>query len=238
MNGYQNKKTTFVDLGLKEYKEAWTYQTNLFEKLIAIKTANRDLAQDAQSPTANYIIFCEHPHVYTLGKSGKQDNLLVNTESLSALNASYYHINRGGDITYHGPGQLVCYPILDLENFFTDIHVYMRSLEEAVIQTLKTFDIHAGRVPGLTGVWVNPEDEKNTRKICAMGVKTSRWVTMHGLALNVNTNLKYFENIVACGIRDKAVTSMHSELGTVQDLGAVSAVLKEKLSEQFGIEWL
>lgn len=238
MNGYQNKKTTFIDLGLKDYKEAWDYQTNLFEKLIATKTANRELAKNAQNPTANYIIFCEHPHVYTLGKSGNQNNLLVDMGKLSALQASYYHINRGGDITYHGPGQLVCYPVLDLENFFTDIHVYMRSLEEAVIQTLKVFGIHAGRVKGLTGVWVDPEDEKNTRKICAMGVKTSRWVTMHGLALNVNTNLEYFENIVACGIPDKAVTSMHRELGATQDFSAVATVLKEKLSEQFGIEWL
>lgn len=238
MNANQNKATTFIDLGLKDYKEAWDFQTGLFEKTIAAKSENRSLSPDKQKLTGNYIIFCEHPHVYTLGKSGKESNLLVSKEELSSLQASYYHINRGGDITYHGPGQLVCYPILDLENFFTDIHVYMRSLEEAVIRTLVEFNIQAGRIQGLTGVWVNPGSEKNARKICAMGVKTSRWVTMHGMALNVNARLEYFENIVACGIEDKSVTSMEKELGHEQDFKRVATILKEKIKEQFGIEWL
>lgn len=238
MNILQNKKTSFIDLGLKDFKEAWDYQTDLFQEILSVKTANRDLNPDQQKPTFNYLIFCEHPHVYTLGKSGNVRNLLVRTDELSSLQATYYHINRGGDITYHGPGQLVCYPVFDLENFFTDIHVYMRSLEEAVIQTLGEFDIIAGRIPGLTGVWVNYESPEKARKICAMGVKTSRWVTMHGLALNINTNLEYFKNIVACGIQDKSVTSMEKELKTKLDFSLVSQVLKEKIRRQFGIEWL
>ncbi|HYG20805.1 MAG TPA: lipoyl(octanoyl) transferase LipB, partial [Ohtaekwangia sp.] len=213
MTAIENKKTSFTDLGLIDYKEAWDYQTALFEKILAIKSANRNLPADQQEPTGNYLIFCQHPHVYTLGKSGKESNLLIGKDELSAIDATYYHINRGGDITYHGPGQLVVYPVLDLENFFTDIHKYMRTLEESVILTCSALGISAGRIPGLTGVWVNHDDEKKARKICALGVKSSRWVTMHGLAFNVNADLGYFNHIVACGIQDKSVTSVSQERG-------------------------
>lgn len=238
MNAIINKQTEFIDLGLKDYQQAWDYQVALFEKILATKSANRDIIPEEQKPTANHVIFCEHPHVFTLGKSGDEKNLLVPKDELNTVDASYYHINRGGDITYHGPGQIVGYPILDLENFFTDIHKYMRLLEESLIQTLKEFSVEAGRIPGLTGVWVDHENEKKARKICALGVKTSRWVTMHGFAFNVNSNLKYFDYIVPCGINDKAVTSLQQELGKEQDLNAVKGVLKNKIAEQFGLSWL
>lgn len=238
MNAIINKQTEFIDLGLKDYQQAWDYQVNLFEKILATKSANRDILPEQQKPTKNHVIFCEHPHVFTLGKSGDEKNLLVPKDELNTVDASYYHINRGGDITYHGPGQIVGYPILDLENFFTDIHKYMRLLEESLIQTLKEFSVEAGRIPGLTGVWVDHENEKKARKICALGVKTSRWVTMHGFAFNVNSNLKYFDYIVPCGINDKAVTSLQQELGKEQDLNAVKGVLKNKIAEQFGLSWL
>lgn len=238
MNAIINKQTAFIDLGLKDYQQAWDYQVALFEKILATKSANRDILPEEQKPTANHVIFCEHPHVFTLGKSGDEKNLLVPKDELNTVDASYYHINRGGDITYHGPGQIVGYPILDLENFFTDIHKYMRLLEESLIQTLKEFSVEAGRIPGLTGVWVDHENEKKARKICALGVKTSRWVTMHGFAFNVNSNLKYFDYIVPCGINDKAVTSLQQELGKEQDLNAVKGVLKNKIAEQFGLSWL
>lgn len=231
-----NKKTTYINLGLIDYKEAWDYQTSLFEKILSIKSENRTRPEGEQKPTDNYLIFCQHPHVYTLGKSGKEENLLLDRENLSSIDATYYHINRGGDITYHGPGQLVVYPILDLENFFTDIHRYMRLLEESIIRTCAALNIHAGRIAGLTGVWVNPEREKESRKICAMGVKTSRWVTMHGLAFNVNPDLNYFKNIIACGIQDKSVTSVSQELGTDHNLEAVEVLLKNNIVELFGME--
>lgn len=236
MNAVINRKTKFIDLGLKEYKEAWDYQTELFNEILAVKGENRNLPEDQQKQTHNYLIFCEHPHVYTLGKSGDENNLLVKKDDLPSIGAAYFQINRGGDITYHGPGQLVCYPILDLENFFTDIHQYMRLLEEAVIQTLKEFTISAGRIAGLTGVWINENDPAKARKISAMGVKSSRWVTMHGLALNINADLGYFKNIVACGIDDKAVTSMKQELGVTIAVGDVEEVLKKKIAEQFEME--
>jgi lipoyl(octanoyl) transferase len=229
-----NKKTTYINLGLIDYKEAWDYQTKLFEKILSIKSENRNLPAEEQKPTDNYLIFCQHPHVYTLGKSGKEANLLLDQQQLSDVNAAYYHINRGGDITYHGPGQIVVYPVLDLENFFTDIHRYMRLLEESVIRTCASLNIQAGRISGLTGVWVG--DEKAGRKICAMGVKTSRWVTMHGLAFNVNANLSYFKNIIPCGIEDKSVTSVSQELGADHNLEAVEALLKNNIVEQFGME--
>ena len=196
------------------------------------------LPDDQQMLTDNYLLFCEHPHVFTLGKSGNEHNLLIKKEDLASISASYYPINRGGDITYHGPGQLVGYPIIDLENFFTDIHKYMRLLEEAVIQTLLEFGISAGRIDGLTGVWIDHDRGSQARKICALGVKTSRWVTMHGFALNVNTELQYFNYIVPCGINDKAVTSMSQELGQEVDIAAVKKNLKEKIREQFGMVWL
>jgi lipoyl(octanoyl) transferase len=188
LNTILNKNTQFIDLGLIDYKQAWDYQTDLFNQILAVKTENRSLPNNEQRTTNNYLIFCEHPHVYTLGKSGDEKNLLVRKEDLYTINASYYHINRGGDITYHGPGQLVVYPILDLENFFTDIHQYMRLLEEAVILTLKDFNVASGRVKGLTGVWLDGDTDK-ARKICALGVKMSRWVSLHGLAFNVNVDL-------------------------------------------------
>lgn len=235
MNSIANKNTQFIDLGLIDYKEAWDYQTNLFNKTLEAKSKNRGLPPIDQLITNNYLIFCEHPHVYTLGKSGDENNLLVKKEDLHTLQASYYHINRGGDITYHGPGQIVVYPILDLENFFTDIHQYMRMLEEAVIQTLKEFNVEAGRTKGQTGVWIDSENKSKARKICALGVKMSRWVSLHGLAFNVNADLEYFKHIVPCGIDDKAVTSLEKEAGKVQDMQFVKSVLKEKLVSLFGM---
>lgn len=234
LNNTLNKKTKFIDLGLMDYKQAWDYQTTLFQSILDVKAANRTSSQPLA--TSNFLIFCEHPHVYTLGKSGDEQNLLLKKEDLHTIDATYYHINRGGDITYHGPGQLVVYPVMDLENFFTDIHKYMRLLEEAVIQTLEEFGIKSGRINGLTGVWLDYENEKQARKICALGVKTSRWVTMHGLAFNVNANLNYFANIVPCGIADKAVTSMEKELSAIQDFVLVKTVLKKKLADVFEME--
>lgn len=233
-----NKKAKFIHLGSIDYKEAWDYQGEVFNKVLAIKAENRARADAQQLPTDNYVLFCEHPHVFTLGKSGKATHLLIPDEVLRKIGATYYHINRGGDITYHGPGQIVGYPILDLENFFTDIHKYMRALEEAVIQTLSEYQIAAGRIAGLTGVWIDADTPARARKICALGVKTSRWVTMHGFAFNVNTDLRYFDHIVPCGITDKAVTSMEKELGRKMDMREVEAVLKEKFREQFEIEWV
>jgi lipoyl(octanoyl) transferase len=238
MNQILNKKTQFIHLGLKDYKDAWDYQTSLFNSILEVKAANRSLPEDQQIQTNNYLVFCEHPHVYTLGKSGKEENLLVKAEDLTSIGATYYHINRGGDITYHGPGQLVCYPVIDLENFFTDIHKYMRLLEESVILTLKEFDITAGRITGLTGVWLDVDDAQKSRKICAMGVKSSRWAMMHGLALNVNCDLDYFGNIIACGIEDKSVTSIKKELSREVEMINVEASLKKHIGEQFGMEWL
>lgn len=232
-----NKKTQFIHLGRVDYKEAWDYQLDTFNKILSVKSGNRLLPDGAQKSTDNYVIFCEHPHVFTLGKSGNDKHLLIPREDLDTIQATYYHINRGGDITYHGPGQIVGYPVIDMENFFTDIHKYMRTLEEAVIQTLSEYDIPAGRIPGLTGVWIDPDEPASARKICALGVKTSRWVTLHGFAFNVNTDLRYFDYIVPCGISDKAVTSMERELGSPQDMLAVETILKEKLSQLFGFEW-
>lgn len=235
LNLLLNKRTQFIDLGLIDYQQAWDYQTDLFNKSLEIKKQNRDLPSNEQRITNNHLIFCEHPHVYTLGKSGDEKNLLTRKEDLHTIQASYYAINRGGDITYHGPGQLVVYPVIDLENFFTDIHQYMRLLEEAIIQTLAAFQISAGRIKGLTGVWIDFENGIAPRKICALGVKTSRWVTMHGLALNVNTDLNYFNHIVPCGIDDKAVTSMQKEMGAQLPMEQVKSILKEKIVSLFGM---
>lgn len=233
-----NKKAKFIHLGLVDYKEAWDYQAEIFNKILAVKIDNRSQPEQAQKPTDNYVIFCEHPHVFTLGKSGKEENLLIPKEKLDSIHSKYYHINRGGDITYHGPGQIVGYPVIDMENFFTDIHRFMRLMEEAVIQTLAEYRIEAGRIAGLTGVWIDPDDPDRARKICALGVKTSRWVTMHGFAFNVNTDLRYFDYIVPCGITEKSVTSMERELGGRQDMLRVEEILKEKFRQQFGMEWL
>lgn len=231
----KNNKVNFQDWGLVDYQEAWDRQESIFSEIVAAKTANRD--NKTTTPTDNYLIFVEHPHVYTLGKSGKPENLLLDDNGLKEKSASYYKINRGGDITYHGPGQLVGYPILDLDNFFTDIHLYLRTLEEAIIQTLAEYGITAGRYPGYTGVWLDPDNEK-ARKICAMGVRCSRWVTMHGFAFNINTDLNYFNNIVPCGIDDKDVTSMARELGHAVDAAQVKELLKEKIAAMFDMEIL
>jgi lipoyl(octanoyl) transferase len=217
----KNKNITLQDLGLIDYKEAWDYQEKLHAEIVSIKLINNKVPDSETVATKNYLLFCEHPHVYTLGKSGKPENLLLDEKGLEQHHAQYYKINRGGDITYHGKGQLVGYPILDLDNFFTDIHKYMRFLEEIIIRTCADFGIDAGRIPGLTGVWLDYEKLENPRKICAMGVKASRWVTMHGFALNVNTDLSYFGHIIPCGIDDKAVTSMEKELGQTIDLQKV-----------------
>ena len=236
MNQVVNRHTEFFDLGLIDYKDGWDRQTELFQKILAVKSENRNLPNNEQRTTNNYLVFCEHPHVYTLGKSGDENNLLIKKEELSTIGATYYHINRGGDITYHGPGQLVVYPVIDLENFFTDIHQYMRLLEEAVIQTLKEFKIESGRIAGLTGVWLDKDHKTKARKICAMGVKTSRWVTLHGLALNVNTDLSYFNHMIPCGITDKAVTSLDKELSRSVDMTEVKSILKKKMGELFRME--
>lgn len=236
MNQKPNRQTQFIHLGLMDYQEAWEYQTRLFEQTVALKIENRQKEAADQKMTPNYLIFCSHPHVYTLGKSGNQDHLLLNEQELRDRGASFYKINRGGDITYHGPGQIVGYPILDLDNFFTDIHKYLRYLEEAVILTLGDYGIAAGRVDGLTGVWIDGHQPQKARKICALGVKSSRWVTMHGFAFNVLTDLNYFQNIIPCGIEDKAVTSLEFELGTAPDLHEVQDVLKGHLVRLFELE--
>lgn len=220
-------------LGLMEYQEALAIQNKLFGDTISRKLLNRDLPQEQQQPTLNYLLFCEHPHVYTLGRSGTKENLLINEANLEEKQATYFETNRGGDITYHGPGQLVGYPILDLDNFFTDIHKYLRLLEEAIIQTLAEYNIAAGRINGLTGVWIDFENEQKARKICAMGVKASRWVTMHGFALNINTDLSYFNNIIPCGISDKAVTSIAMELNREVPVTEVEEKLKKHLCALF-----
>lgn len=206
----KNNKINLLDLGGKGYKETWDYQEELFQSIVGIKIKNR--REETSVITPNYLLFVSHPHVYTLGKSGDLENLLLNEKQLEAKGATFFKINRGGDITYHGPGQIVGYPILDLENFFTDIHKYLRFLEEVIILTLADFGISASRSAGETGVWLGV-GTPFARKICALGVRASRWVTMHGFALNVNTDLGYFDNIIPCGIRGKAVTSLNVELG-------------------------
>lgn len=243
----KNKQVISRDWGLIDYKEAWEKQEALFNETVRKKIEIRNRqpivsSSDSQTDTIaieditpNYLIFCEHPHVYTLGKSGKPEHLLLDEQGLKEKNATYYPINRGGDITYHGPGQIVCYPILDLDNFFTDIHLYLRTLEEAIILTLADFGLQAGRYPGYTGVWFDADNE-NARKICAMGVRCSRWVTMHGLAFNINTDLDYFKNIIPCGIDDKAVTSLQKELGKEIDINEVKKILKHHISVLFDME--
>lgn len=237
----KNNKVILQDWGLIDYKKAWDRQETLFAETVNLKMELRNRMAAAgdgyqeEKLTNNYLVFCEHPHVYTLGKSGKPEHLLLNEQQLKEKQASYYPINRGGDITYHGPGQIVCYPILDLDNFFTDIHLYLRTLEEAVILTMAEFGLKGDRYPGYTGVWLDADNDK-ARKICAMGVRCSRWVTMHGLAFNVNAQLDYFKNIVPCGIDDKAVTSMQQELGEQVDLNQVKQILQKHISVLFGME--
>jgi lipoyl(octanoyl) transferase len=228
-----NKKVKFEDLGLIDYKKCWDYQEELFSEILAIKSLNRK-GEKTNNPN-NYLLFCEHPHVYTLGKSGDEKNLLINEESLKTRGVAFYKINRGGDITYHGPGQIVGYPILDLDNFFTDIHKYLRFLEEAIILTLKEYGLNGERSEGETGVWFDVGTEK-ARKICALGVKSSRWVTMHGFAFNINADLLYYENIIPCGIVDKQVTSLEKELGKKLDMEEVKSKLKSHLVHLFEME--
>lgn len=222
-----NKKIQLQDLGNKDYKQTWDYQEELFKKIVDVKIQNRK--DETNLDTPNYFLFVEHPHVYTLGKSGDISNLLLSENQLINKGATFYKINRGGDITYHGPGQIVGYPILDLENFFTDIHKYLRFLEEAIILTLADYNIKGSRSEGETGVWLGV-GSPFARKICAMGVRASRWVTMHGFALNVNANLGYFDNIIPCGIKGKAVTSLNVELG-VENVNENE--VKEKILKHF-----
>ena len=225
------KEVQFQDIGTVDYGAAWDFQTELFTATVDQKLVNRKTPEQAQA-TEDHLIFVEHPPVFTLGKSGKEDHLLVDQAKLEAEGISYYPVNRGGDITYHGPGQIVGYPILDLDHYFTDIHKYLRYLEEVVIATLAHYGLVAGRSEGETGVWLDA-GTPFARKICAMGVKASRWTTMHGFAFNVNTDLKHFNLIVPCGISDKAVTSLHIELGRTLDLEEVKGVLKANFEKQF-----
>jgi len=227
------QKVKLIDLGLKDYKETWDYQETLFQDIINLKIDNR--RNKANHKTPNYLLFVEHPHVYTLGKNGNSTNLLLNESQLSKKGASFYKINRGGDITYHGPGQIVGYPILDLDNFFTDIHKYLRFLEEIIIKTLADYGLKAERSDGETGVWLDV-GTPFARKICAMGVRSSRWVTMHGFALNVNSNLGYFDHIIPCGIKGKAVTSLEAELNKKVPLEEVKATILKHFKELFNVE--
>jgi lipoyl(octanoyl) transferase len=224
----KNKTVIFEDLALMDYKLCWDYQESLFNKTVQEKIYNRN--NNAELPTNNYLLFVEHPHVFTLGKSGDEKNLLADEKTLGEKNATYYKINRGGDITYHGPGQLVAYPILDLDNFFTDIHKYLRLLEETIILTLAEYGVKGERSQGETGVWIDINDPAKARKICAFGVRCSRWVTMHGWGFNVNADLDYFNNIIPCGIQNKSVTSLNKELG-VKEVNMEQ--IKEKLKKHF-----
>jgi lipoyl(octanoyl) transferase len=221
-----NKNVLLRDLKIKDFKETWDYQSALLQEIVAIKVANR--RENLGKQTENHFLFVEHPHVYTLGKSGDLSNLLLTETQLEEKGATFYKINRGGDITYHGPGQIVGYPILDLENFFTDIHKYLRLLEESIILTIAEYGLEGERSAGETGVWLDV-GTPFARKICALGIRSSRWVTMHGFALNVNTNLGYFDHIIPCGIRGKAVASMEAELGKELDI----EVVKEKILKHF-----
>lgn len=228
-----NKTIFLKDLGQKDYKETWDLQTELLQEIVDTKISNR--RENLQQTTKNHFLFVEHPHVYTLGKSGDMSNLLLNEKQLEEKGATFYKINRGGDITYHGPGQIVGYPILDLENFFTDIHKYLRLLEETIILTIAEYGLKGTRSDGETGVWLDV-GTPFARKICAMGIRSSRWVTMHGFALNVNANLGYFDNIIPCGIRGKAVTSMEAELNKKLDLEEVKAKILKHFKKLFEVE--
>jgi lipoyl(octanoyl) transferase len=229
----------FQDLGIVAYNVAWDYQESLLKANLEQKSkkfVNGVESADFVPDTIHHLLFCEHPHVYTLGKSGHIENLLVNNDRLKEMNVTFYKTNRGGDITYHGPGQIVGYPILDLERFTTDLGKYMRNLEEVIIRTIADYGIVADRLPGSTGVWLDPDNPTRARKICAMGVRSSRWVTMHGFALNVNTDLSYFNYIVPCGITDKAVTSMEKELGRTVDEQEVKDKLLVHFAQVFDAE--
>ncbi len=229
-------KVNFLDLKYIDYKKAWDIQTEFFQKVVNQKLQNRDLPKEsAKVLPDNYLLFCEHNHVYTLGKSGTKANILLDENQLSEKQISFYHINRGGDVTYHGPGQLTGYLIFDLDQFFTDIHKFLRYIEDAIILTLDEYGIDGGRIPGLTGIWVDYKNSERARKICAIGIHTGRWVTMHGFGFNINTNLEYFDYIIPCGIVDKGVTSMQEELGQALDFEQVKQVVKTKFAEVFDI---
>ncbi len=235
-----DQKVIFRDLGIMRYKKAWDYQEDMLQKTVSIKAAIREavqLHQDAaQLPqTSHYLLFVQHPHVYTLGKSGNIINVLLSEENLAKRGIDFFRINRGGDITYHGPGQIVGYPIFDLEKFYTDIGKYLRNIEEVVILTLAEYGLKGERSTGETGVWLNPDTPGRERKICAIGVRTSRWVTMHGFALNVNTDLDYFNFIIPCGIQNKQVTSLQKELGRQVDMEEVKEKLKRNFEKVFHI---
>ena len=249
-----NTKVKFEDLGLIDYKEAWDYQTKLFDEIMTTKQQNSKVttndsplergergvfpSNNEQRITNNYLLFCEHPHVYTLGKSGSAENLLIDTLKLKNINATYYKIDRGGDITYHGPGQIVGYPIIDMENFSLGVKDYIWKIEESIILTLAEYNIKAERLEGATGVWLDTNDNNKARKICAIGVRTSRFITMHGFAFNVNTDLSYFSHINPCGFIDKTVTSMEKELGSKQDFKAVQLKLKSNIAKVFGMDYI
>jgi len=232
-----SEKVIFEDLKTIDYKEAWDYQEGIFKELIDLKAENRELSEGEQKNIQSRVLFCEHPNVYTLGKSGEQNNLLVNDSFLEKINAKYYKINRGGDITYHGPGQIVGYPIIDLEKFDLQIKQYIAKLEESIINTLKEYNIESGRISGSTGVWLDGES-KNARKICAIGVKASRFITMHGFAFNINTDLSYFNHINPCGFVDKGVTSLEKELGKKIDIEDVKDKLKVNIQKVFNMKFI
>lgn len=225
----------YKNLGLIAYKEAWDIQEQLFNEIVAIKQQNRESADNHQLITSNYLLFCEHPHVYTLGKSGQEENLLLNILELQRKKADFFKINRGGDITYHGPGQVVGYPILNLEYFVSGVKEYISKLEDAIIQVLSQYNIHGERLKGATGVWLDVNTPQKTRKICAIGVRTSRWVSMHGFAFNINTDLNYFNYINPCGFTDKKVTSLKAELGHEVDMDIARREIKESLSQIFNM---
>ena len=229
-------KIIYKDLGLTGFKEAWDYQKDLFNQILKIKKNNMELPVCDQRVNYDYLLFCEHPHVYTLGKSGSESNLLINPKLLKEKGAEFYKIDRGGDITYHGPGQIVGYPVIDLENYGIGLKNYIHNVEEVIIQTLKKYAIKAGRLRGAAGVWIDPEDNKKARKICAIGVKSSRFVTMHGFAFNVNTNLDYYNYINPCGFIDKGVTSLRKELNREVEIPEVKEYLKKSFEKVFGVE--
>jgi len=231
----ENNRVELRELGLIDYKEAWDYQENLFDQIVLAKQRKRDGLSDIKTP--NFLLFCEHPHVYTIGKSGKETNLLINEEMLKNRGASLYKINRGGDITYHGPGQLVAYPILDLDNFKLSIKSYIDQLEEVIIRVLKRYGIKATRSEGATGVWLDAENPVKARKICAIGVRTSHWVSMHGFAFNISTDLSYFEHIIPCGIQGKSVTSLEKELGRKVDMAELHAFVLRDFEDVFNMKF-
>jgi lipoyl(octanoyl) transferase len=231
-----NRTVRFQDMGVIDYKEAWDQQEELFQGIIDRKMKNRNLPEDQQETTQNYLLFCEHPHVYTLGKNGSENNLLADMVQLQNKQATFYKINRGGDITYHGPGQIVGYPILDLDNFSPDIHLYVANLEEAVIRTIARYGLRGERLKGASGVWLDAELPGKARKICAIGIRSSRWVTMHGFAFNVNSDLSYFELINPCGFTDKKATSMQAELKKKFDMEEVKTALRQELEAVFQME--